>query len=194
MDPGAEELRLFVLLQHIEPEIELALEPIDHGRVESGKALFIQQPIQPILALYQEMQPALTVIDVEGEKEFDPRRQSRYFRGLVLKRLALSLLVDNAAMDRPGIDDFFDGDRERRVQRPTTDRHDHAGDETAHRGELQTGIALVGETCFAGDASVDLLTPAADFFGREALIERLADNVANELADLRPGALDDRLD
>src|SRR5208282_4686644 len=96
--------------------------------------------------------------------------------------------------DRPGVDDFLDSAGERRVHRLTADHHNHAGNELAHRGELQAHIALVGEACFAGDAYIDLLAPAADFFGREPAIERLTDNVANERADLRPGAFDDRFD
>src|SRR5579864_4145130 len=115
MDLRTEELRLFASLQGIESDIELALETVDHGRVEPRKMLLVEQPIQSILSLNQKMQASLAIIDVEGEEKFDPRRQPRCVRGLVPKRFALGLLVDDAAADRPGIDDFLDSATEWRV-------------------------------------------------------------------------------
>src|SRR4029077_11343393 len=100
MDLRTEKFRLFALLQGIETAIELAFEAVDHGRVEPGKMLLVEQPIQPILPLNQKMQAPLAIIDIEGEEEFDPRRQPRCLGGLVLERLALGLVVDDTAVSR----------------------------------------------------------------------------------------------
>src|SRR4029077_9320960 len=110
------------------------------------------------------------------------------------ERLALGFVVDDAAVGRPGVDDFLDGASERRGLREPADRCDHAGNEAAYRGELQARVTLVGETRLAGDAYIGLLAPAADFFGGKWAVERPIDNLVNERADVRPGAFDDRID
>src|SRR5215475_9794434 len=194
MDSVAKGLHFFALVQDIEPKIELPLKPVDHGGIEPGKPLLVEQPIKPILTLDQEMQPALSIIDVESEEKFDPGQQLRYRGALALQHLTLGPLVDDAAMDRPGMDNFLDGARERRVQGSTPDLREHAGNELAHRSEFQARIALVGKARVTGDACINLLTPAADFIGREPAVKRLIDNVTDEFIDVRSGPFYDRFD
>ena len=194
MNAGTEERRLLALLQHVEPQIESALEPVHDGGIEPGKPPFIKQPIEPVLSFDQEMQPAPTIIDVESEEKFDPERQSGMHGGLVLERVAAGPLIDDAAGNRPGIDDFLHGAGERRSQRHAADGRRHARDEAAHGRHLQPHIAFMSEAGFAGDAVVDRFAPVADVVMRERAVERLVDDVADELGDVRPRVFDDRLD
>src|SRR5262249_57740823 len=129
MDSGAKGLHFFALVQDIEPNIELPLKPVDNGGIEPGKPLLVEQPIKSILTLDQEMQPALSIIDIESEEKFDPGQQLRYLGALALQHLTLGSLVDDAAMDCPGIDNFLDGAGERRVRRSAPSLPEHAGDE-----------------------------------------------------------------
>src|SRR5215470_1111755 len=118
----------------------------------------------------------------------------RYLCAFALQHLALGLLVDYAAMDHPGVDNFLDGAGERRVQRSTPNLHEHAGDELLHRCEFQARIALMGKACVTGDACINLLTPTAEFIGCEPAVKRLIDDVTNEFVDVGSGAFDDRFD
>src|SRR5258706_12342632 len=116
----------------------------------------------------------------------------RYLCAFALQHLAFGLLVDYAAMDHPGIDNFLDGAGERRVQRSAPNLHEHAGDELLHRCEFQARIALMGKASVTCDTCVNLLTPTADFIGCEPSVKRLVDNFANEFVDAGSAPFDDR--
>src|SRR5262245_11121406 len=109
----AVEGRTVTAAQRIEPAIELALEPVDHGRIEAGEALLVEHVVEPVLPLDQEMQSPLAILDVESEQIADPGRKMLRALGLELERLAVGALVDDALAQRPGVDDVGDHARER---------------------------------------------------------------------------------
>jgi hypothetical protein len=64
-DLGAVVFGVLLAAQAVQPGIKLALETIDHYRIEAAKALVIDQLIQAVLALDKKMQPALTIVHIE---------------------------------------------------------------------------------------------------------------------------------
>src|SRR5207237_342375 len=60
--------RIFAAPQRVEPHVKLPLEPIDNERIETSKALLIEQLVEAVLALDQEMQAPFPVLHVEGQE------------------------------------------------------------------------------------------------------------------------------
>ena len=113
-------------------------------------------------------------------------------RRLEFKRLAVGALVDDALSERPGIDDFRNHARQRRLRRHASQLDDQLGPEGAHRGEFQSHIGLVGKAGILRDLIVHLLAPSAHLGARDRSVEARRDDLGDQLADLRPGAVDDR--
>ena len=61
MNARTEGVHVFAAMHDTEPEIELALEPVDDCGIKTGKPALVEQPIKPVLTMYQEMQrPGVT--------------------------------------------------------------------------------------------------------------------------------------
>src|SRR5262245_17713190 len=155
-DRVAVERRILALAQGVEPAVELALEPIDHHRIEPGEALLADQLIEPVLPLDQEMQAPLAILDVESQQILDPAGNAVGGLGLELERLAVGALVDDALGERPGVDDLGHHARHRRLRGNAAQLDDQLRAEGAHRGELEPDVGLVGEAGVDGDVRVDL--------------------------------------
>ena len=177
--------------QRVEAAIELALEAVDHGRVEAGKALLVKHVVDPVLPLDQEMQPALAIFDVEGEQIADPGRQMLRTLGGEFERLAVGALVDDALAQRPGIDDVGDHARERGLRRDAAQLDDQLGAKRAHRCELEPDIGLIGKAGVDRDPVIDLLAPAAQLLLADRAVDPRWHQLGDELADMRARAVDD---
>src|SRR5215211_1749833 len=209
---GAVESRAGAPPQRVQPGIKFPLQAIDDQRIQSLEALLVEQLVKAVLSLDQEMQAPFAVAEVEREQKLGPAREivDRYLRycavadceqefGPAREVLERSLarrgvvhgLVDEPLALGPYVDDLAHHARERRLRRLTAQLHDQLRHKGAHRSELESVIAFVGETGIARDLDVDLLAPCADLIGPDWFIERHHDQFHHQLADVRPRALDD---
>src|SRR5262249_60897815 len=67
-----EEAHLLAPLHPFEAAVEIALERVDGGGIEPLEARVLDHLIHPVLSLDEEIEPALAVVDVEGEEEGGP--------------------------------------------------------------------------------------------------------------------------
>ena len=95
-DLAAIKVSILAAPQRIEADIELALEPIDHQRIETDETILTDELIKPVLSLDQEVQAPLAVLHVEGQQVFYPRRKMVRGLGLEFERLAVGPRVDDA--------------------------------------------------------------------------------------------------
>src|SRR5262245_20274575 len=82
--------------QRIEANIKLALEAIDHQRIETDETILTDELIEPVLPLDQKMEAPLAVLHVEGQEVFHPSRKMVRGLGLEFERFAIGPLVDDA--------------------------------------------------------------------------------------------------
>src|ERR1700730_13390580 len=95
-DLAAIKVGILAAPQRIETDIELALEPIDHQRIEINETILPDELIKPVLSLDQEVQAPLAVLHVEGQQGSYPRRKRVRGLGLEFERFAVGPLVDDA--------------------------------------------------------------------------------------------------
>src|SRR5262249_28596332 len=100
-------------IQQVSALIEAALEPVDDGPIEVRRLPLRKYLIKPILPLDQEVQPALAIVDIEGEQEFHAGGETPLrFRRFEIGRWR-SGAVDPVRVSSPGVDDLRDRMSER---------------------------------------------------------------------------------
>src|SRR5262249_45991718 len=145
----------------------------------------VEHLIKPGLTLDQEIEPPLAKNDVEGEKKTDPAGNGAGAADALAHQRAALALIEGTGVPRPGIDEGGDGAGHRRPCGEIEQAGDELRHERAHRGELQTDIALIGEASVARDLSVHLLAPTLYLIGGELLVGGKLDDAGNEPRDLR---------
>src|SRR5262245_11761370 len=178
--------------QRVQPGIELTLELIDHERIKPREMVLIDELIKPILARDEEVHSPHAVSDIEGQEVFHPG--GKMIRGLALEfeRFAVGPFVDDAFVQRPGIDDFGHDARQRRLRGHAPQLHDQLSAERAHGGKLEPHIGLIGKAGVASDVRVNLLAPGSNLLARDRPIECRGHDFSYQLTDVGTGAVDDR--
>ncbi len=151
--------------------------------------------IQLVLTFDQKTQPTLSIVDVECEQKCNPfRTDAGVLCGFRLQRSAVSGFVCRAGLDRPGINDLRNRTSERRAGTNATDVHDQLGDESAHRGKLQSHIGFVCKPCVVGSLDVSLFAPSADSVFGDRTFSGRGHDLRHKKADMRSRIFDDGLE
>src|SRR5262249_41442674 len=129
---------------------------------------------------------------IEGEQIFHPAWRVSGPLGLEFKRWPASALVGNTFLHSPGIDDLRYQAQQRGVLPSASQLVDQLRGKCADGRELEADITLVGKTGILRHPTVDLFAPGAQLTLRNCSVEPRGDDLGHQVADLRPGAGDDR--